>query len=54
MRAQDDIHFEFKSSKPSGTIMFVQGNYSDRIYVEYDHGDELVYRVNLGKGEVIL
>lgn len=50
-RAQDDIHFEFKSSKPSGTIMFVQGNYSDHIYVGYDHGDRLVYRVDLGKGE---
>lgn len=53
-REQDDIHFEFKSSKPFGTIMFVKGTYDDQIHVEYNHNDELTYLVDLGKGKEIL
>ena len=48
-RLEDDIQFEFKTSKHIGLIMYAGGN-KDSIEVAYKDGNVLMYNINLGRG----
>ena len=51
-RLEDDIQFEFKTSKHSGLIMYAGGT-RDSIELAYKDGNVFMYNINLGRGKML-